>query len=381
MRDLRDRKVDVCVLTGQPNYPGGTTFEGYSSWRCSLETIFKCKVYRVPIVTRGKSRLRLFLNYLSFVVSASLIGFYLIRKEKLDVVFVPAPSPILQAIPAIFLGKFRKIKTVVWVQDLWPESLYHHGFSEKGVFSPLICWLCSWIYSNATVVLVPSPAFKPIVLKYAPSATIVYHPNSVGDLFSSDDDGKRSTLIEAAACNFPIVFAGNIGESQNLEVVLLAAGKLRDEHGIHFFLVGDGRNKLRLQALAIELSLNNVTFLPQVEEEQIPAILRSARALLVTLRDEEAFEATIPNKLQAYMAIGRPIITSMPGIGAEIVKKAGAGFAAKPNNPEDLANKILLVKNMSENEVAILAKKARLYFEKNFDRYKLTSKLIEVLDK
>ena len=124
---LVDKGLKVDVLTGKPNYPQGEVFSGYRTWGCVKEAYRGMTVNRIPLRPRGRGGLGLILNYLLFVFSGLLVAPFLLRKKKFDVIFVYAPSPILQAIPAIFLGFLKGCPVVLWVQDLWPDSLSATG--------------------------------------------------------------------------------------------------------------------------------------------------------------------------------------------------------------------------------------------------------------
>ena len=117
---LAVRGVEVTVLTGKPNYPDGKIFKGYQSLGCQIELHDGTTILRLPILTRGyRSRIRLSLNYISFIFSGILFGRSLVGERGYDLVFVYAPSPLLQALPAIWLARWHKVPLVVWVQDLW----------------------------------------------------------------------------------------------------------------------------------------------------------------------------------------------------------------------------------------------------------------------
>ena len=127
---LKEHGQEINVLTGKPNYPKGKYFAGHSFFSKILGEEFSIKVFRIPITPRG-SRFRTFglaFNYLSFAFIASIIAPFILKKEKYDVIFVYANSPITKTIPAITLGKIKKIPVVLWVQDLWPQSLEASGF-------------------------------------------------------------------------------------------------------------------------------------------------------------------------------------------------------------------------------------------------------------
>ncbi len=113
----------VTVLTGYPNYPSGMVFSEFRSNPSAFENFEGVNVLRVPIISRGKSGLKLILNYLSFVLSATVFGALRLRRQRFDVVFVFEPSPITVGLPAIFLSYIKKVPLAFWVLDLWPETL------------------------------------------------------------------------------------------------------------------------------------------------------------------------------------------------------------------------------------------------------------------
>ena len=129
VRSLAKKGHTVEILTGKPNYPEGMIYPGYRSWGCQVEVWRDMRIYRVPIIARGsRSGLRLALNYLSFVVSGLVFTPWMLRKKEYDVIFIDAPSPIFQAIPASFLGWLKRCPVALWVQDLWPESAQATGY-------------------------------------------------------------------------------------------------------------------------------------------------------------------------------------------------------------------------------------------------------------
>jgi hypothetical protein len=126
---LREQGTEVTVLTGKPNYPDGVVFPSYSAGGCAEESWEGLPVLRVPMRPRGTgSALGLVLNYLSFAASGSVFGAWMLRRRPVDVILVYGISPILQGIAAIVLKVFKRAPVVLWVQDLWPQSLEATGF-------------------------------------------------------------------------------------------------------------------------------------------------------------------------------------------------------------------------------------------------------------
>ena len=179
VESLRCVGCHITVLTGQPNYPQGEMFDGYSAAGFGAQQHEAgYRIYRVPLLPRGRGRaFCLGANYLSFVLSASVLGPWLLRKQRFDVVFVYAPSPIIQAIPAVWLAFIKRAKLVTWVQDLWPQSLEATGFVHNRRMLVIMAILVRWIYRRNDLLLVQSQAFIPTVQAMAGKTPVQYHPN------------------------------------------------------------------------------------------------------------------------------------------------------------------------------------------------------------
>lgn len=275
IQSLREAGCDVAVLTGQPNYPEGVIPRGYSA--ASLRTQIRegLTIHRVPLVPRGRgSALGLVLNYLSFIASAALFGPWLLRGQRFDAILVYAPSPILQAIPAIWLAWLKHAKLVTWVQDLWPESLSATGFVRDPKTLRAVSAVVRWIYRKNDLLLVQSQAFVEPVVRMADRTPVVYHPNP-GELAFSAACTDRPCPLQLEP-GFNIVFAGNLGTVQALGTVLAAAHLLRDEKDVRFALVGSGSQREWLQQEVHRLGLDNVRIPGRFPPSDMPGILSQA---------------------------------------------------------------------------------------------------------
>ncbi len=374
VQSLVSKGLNVEVVTGKPNYPGGTVFDGYSAGGCAHEKYRGIEIHRVPLIPRGKGAVRLAINYISFVVSGLMFAPWILRKKRFDVIFVYAPSPILQAIPAIYLGRLKKCPTLLWVQDLWPESLSATGHMTHPTLLKAVERVVRWIYQKVDLLLVQSRAFIPKVRALAGSTPIVYYPNSFID--EGSDGASQSIVYPGLDCDFPVIFAGNIGSAQAVEVVLEAATLLRNVQGIRFVMVGDGSQRDWLMQQAADRGLNNIVFPGRYPVEAMPVLMAKAGALLVTLADTEIFRLTIPSKIQAYLAAGRPIIACLSGAGADIVTEAGAGVAVPAEDALALAEAVKDLYKTPESERLKMGARGRAYYEEHFSHDKLVDELI-----
>lgn len=379
VRSLIKKGHTIDILTGKPNYPEGIIYPGYRSWGCQVETWQGMQIYRVPIAARGsKSGIRLALNYLSFVVSGLLFAPWLLRKKEYDAIFIYAPSPIFQAIPASFLGWLKCCPVALWVQDLWPESAQATSYIRSAWALKFLENLVRFVYRHTDLLLVPSRAFQSPVAALAPGKVIVYHPNSVEAEFYNP---PVVTLpdIPGLAGNFSVLFAGNVGVGQAVEVIVDAAEKLRDHPDIHFVVLGKGSRWDWLREQVKMRGLTNLQLAGQYPVETMPGLMRQASVLLVTLANQLIFAATVPNKIQAYMAVGRPIVACLNGEGARLVTEANAGFAVPAEDGTALANAVLKLYAMSAEEREIIGKNGRTYYREHFDHDRLMQQLIDCL--
>ncbi len=376
----------VTVLTGKPNYPDGNYFKGYKFFGVDHETYNQVDIIRVPIISRGNSnRIRLALNYISFVVSGSLLFPSLIFKLKFDVIFVYAPSPITSTIPAILLKFIRRKKLCLWVQDLWPESLQATGHVNNKFIISATEVLVKFIYKSCDKLLIQSEAFKKPMTKYVDIRKIFYYPNTVDIAPYKEikplelDNEKR--LERSIQKNFSIVFAGNIGIAQAIDTIIDAAVILATKKSeIKFFLIGSGSRLNWANKRINETALTNVYLPGRYPQDTMPALLSKADVLLVSLTNKKIFSYTVPYRIQTYLAVGKPIVASVNGEGARIVEvEARAGVCCNAENAEELAYAILKIFNMSEIERKNMGDNGRRYFSEHFDMDPLLGRLEKIL--
>lgn len=366
----------VTVITGQPNYPEGQVHRGYTAWGVGEECSGTAwRVFRVPIFPRGRgSAVGLAINYMSFVISASFFAPILLRGQKFDVIFVYAISPIFQAIPAIVLKWMVGAKLVVWVQDLWPNVLRFTGFVRHQWILSIVGLVTSWIYRRADLLLVPSRSFVAEVEARAEGTPVVFYPNP-GEYTTTANPPPDAVDFTA---KFNVIFAGNMGSVQALDVAIEAANLLRDHNEIGFVFFGSGSSKNDLVARAKELGLKNVSFPGSFPSSVMPYFYARSSALLVSLVKDDDLAVILPSKVPTYLAAGRPIIGALSGEGARVIIESGGGLIVPQEDPSALAGAILDLSRMTEDEREKFSTKAREYYEKNFEPERLTKELVAI---
>ena len=374
---LIESGCDVTVITGQPNYPGGLIFPGYMSWAASKATYeLKYDIFRVPLVPRMKGRSwHLILNYLSFCGSACIFGTWLLRKRKFDIIFVYATSPIIQVIPAIWFARLNRAKLITWVQDLWPQSLEATGFIKNSILLNAISMLAHWIYRRNDLLLVQSEAFVPLVKAAAGSVPVKYHPNP-GELAFGEPESTAAPVLKLESV-FNIVFAGNLGAAQALDSVLDAATILLPHHDVRIVLVGSGSRGEWIHQEVQRRQLVNVQLTGRFPIAAMPGILRQASVLLVSLGRGPGMGMTVPSKLQAYLAAGKPIIAFLDGEGAKVLEASGAGLSCAAEDSAALARTVLRLKSLSPEELSRMGDAGLDFYQRHFDPRMLCENLVQ----
>jgi len=373
---------EVVVATGKPNYPDGDIFKGYKGWGLQHEESFgKIKIFRVPIWPRKKGRaVHLLMNYFSFVLSGLIFFPWMLRGQHFDAILAMGLSPITAVIPGIPLKWLKRTKLTIWLQDIWPESLSATGHVQNKQIIRFVNWLVKGIYHFSDTILVQSRSFVEPVSRLSGFDKVVYFPNSVALLNPKlDSPDVPSSLLKELEKSFSIVFAGNIGTAQAVETIVEAVKKIKSETKIKLFLVGSGVCLDWVKKQKEESDLNNLYLAGRFPMSVMPAIFHRASALLVCLKDKPIFAYTIPSKVQAYLAAGRPIIASLKGEGARVVTESGAGLVCDPENAEALADRIMDLYLMSKAERDHMGASGKRYCAKNFDMNKKVQELVSIL--
>lgn len=362
-RELMAQGHEVEVLTGFPNYPGGRLYPGYRLRLVQREILGGIRITRVPLYpSHDSGGLRRMATYLSFSISAAILGPWLVRKP--DVIHA-YHGPATISFPSWVISLVRRAPFVLDIQDIWPDTITASGMlpARLNHFIPLVAAWCGFMYRRAAQIAVLSPGFKRVLVsRGVPEERVTVIPNWCDEVQAVPGPVRPEEALLLEGC-FNVVMAGNMGTLQALDVVLEAAQRLGQlEPRIQFVLVGGGVDRSRLEARAAKLGLANVCFLPRRSVEEIGALLHRADALLVHLKDDPLFAITIPSRLQAYLAVGCPVLCGVRGDGADLIREAGAGACFDPENPEALAEATLGLYRLAPESRAEMGDRARAFY-------------------
>lgn len=376
VREFVARGHSVSVLTGKPNYPGGKVFDEFRLNPTNFDDYNGTTIYRVPMFARGTGSLRMVLNYLSFMIGASFFGPLRLFGKRFDIVFVYQPSPVTVGLPGLVIGRFLRAPVILWVQDLWPETLVALDVVRSKIVLGAIGSLVRFIYNRCALVLGQSHGFLGSISKYCrEKEKIRYFPNWAEDSVSlSEVVGAPELLVELGT--FTVLFAGNVGAAQDFPAILDAAEILKSNPTVRWVVVGDGRKSEWLRQEVLRRGLTHCFIvLGRFPIERMSSFYAKADALLVSLRRDPVFALTIPSKVQSYLMAGVPLLGMLDGEGASIISQANAGLVCSAGDSAGLAKAVQDLLAMPKEERVRLGNNGRSYAQREFGRKALVDRL------
>lgn len=373
--ELKKRGHEITVLTGLPNYPKGEYFEGYDDTKNCDEVWNDIPVYRCKLRPRKTGSVNLIRNYVSFVIEANK-KLKELQNKDFDLIYVFEVSPITVALPAIKLKKKKNIPVIINIQDLWPENIVAVTGMTNPIIIGLVNKMVNYIYRHCDLILTASPSFvSKIKERINDKDKVRYWPQ-----YSTVNKTDEEVSIYDKEY-FNIVFTGNIGEAQGIDLAIEAAKILKDKK-ICWHFVGEGRSKEKLEKLVNEYGINDrVKFHGFHPEKEIPKYLKDADAALLILKPNPVFEMTIPAKLQTYLACGVPILGCVSGEGKRIIEESKAGIVSEDISVDGL---VKVCNQFIELPIDLLneyKERSYCYGKSNFNKNKLISDLEKYMKK
>jgi glycosyltransferase involved in cell wall biosynthesis len=369
--EFAQKGYEITVITAIPDYPQGKFYNGYSLFKRRREIVNNVRVIRLPIIPRKRGKkIDLIFNYMSYFISSLVFTFFHLCTVRYDMIFVHLTSPFFIGLPAVLLKRCQHIPLVFWVLDLWPESLSAAGGITNAVILNSQIKFAKFVYDNCDVILIGSNGFrKSICEKGNYDNKLVYFPNWAESVRASNNISKYRQIRpfkDISENDFIILFAGNIGEAQNLDFFIDVISEIKNIK-MKFVFVGSGRKKEHLERRVKELGLSeSVFFLGRYPLDSMPAFMQMADVLLVTLKNEMIHSLTVPSKIQFYMAQGKPILAVLAGDGADLIAKASCGFAVPAGNPGFLKDAIQKLYSIPKEDLIEMGLNGKKYYDRNF---------------
>tara|TARA_B100000519_G_C14244012_1_gene438847 strand:- start:542 stop:1729 length:1188 start_codon:yes stop_codon:yes gene_type:complete len=381
--DLVKKGYQVTVITGFPNHPYGKIYDGYKMKIYSRESVNGIDIFRIPLFPdHSLSPIKRAVNFISFSLSAVFIGFFLIQKIKIDMILTYMP-PLTIGIPTFLFRRLHNVPVAYYVSDLWPENLLASGAYIPKFLVKCIRVFEDWVYNQSDIICVNSPGYiSNLIGKGVLPRKIQLISDSVdSELFYPVKYDEHLAKKYGIENKFNIIYGGNIGKVQALEVFISVANKLRDFENLQIVFIGDGTELGKLKRLVNKLSLDNVTFISRKPIEEISKYFGLADILFLHLNSHPAFKNQFPSKISAYMACSKPILCAVDGTAAKVIKESNAGLTCEPCNEREIIKAIKQFIQMDKTEHKLMSKNGRKMYEKNFTREIQSNNFDEVIRK
>ncbi|MDG4809021.1 glycosyltransferase family 4 protein [Micromonospora sp. WMMD1120] len=364
---LRRRGFDVDVLTGVPNYPKGVVYDGYSARRRTVEVRNGSRIVRTPLhPSHDRSALGRAANYLSWAASSTLLGGSVLRSADVALVY---SSPVTATTAAMTARRRWGTPYVTMVLDLWPDSVFATGFLTDGVTRRLaeasLGWFTHRSYRWADHVTVPAPGLRDTLIARgvpAEKVSVVYNWADEKIMQPTEPEAGLRARLGLRDDDFVLLYAGNHGPAQRLDTVVDAMARLHDLPDVHLVLVGDGVEKAALIARAAQARPGHVHFLDPIPPDRLAARMAAADLHLVSLSNDPLFHITVPSKVQTILACGQPVLVCAPGDAARVVRDAGAGFDAPPEDPAGLAEVVRRARQTPRSRLRAMGRAGRQHY-------------------
>lgn len=315
-------------------------------------------------------------SFFSFMFSSVWTA---LQVRDVDLVMGTTP-PIFQAVSAWFVALIHRKPFLLEVRDLWPEFGVSMGVLKNPIVIASARWLEMFLYARATHILVNSPAYREYMIgKGVPENKVTYIAYGTDvDMFNPQVDGSSIRKELGVDDKFIVLYAGALGQANDIDTILRAAQRLKDEDKICFVLFGDGKERTRLQTEAVRMKLSNVIFAGVRAKKDMPRVVASANVCLAILQDIPMFRTTYPNKVFDYMAAGRATVLVIDGVSRGLIESSNGGVFVQPGDDAMLAEKIIEL-SKDPKRVQQMGGSAREYLVEHLDRRDKLNETLELL--
>ena len=365
---------EVTIVTGLPNYDNGVVREDYKYGKHKEEVINGVRVYRTFEIGRRHGPVWRAFNYVSYMLSASIWA----RKNKtrFDIVFVYQLSPVLMIRPGVIVSRKQHIPLYIYSCDLWPESIKAMLPGEDNLLFKIMLLVSRSLYAKAQAISVQSKSFFDYfeTVDQIPREKLSYIPHMASSEYLDMDFQHDNGVID-------FVFLGNIGNAQDIDLIVNAVDRNKDLAGFQVHFVGDGMYLEAAKQMVIEKELEElIHFCGRKPVEMMPQYYRLADICLVTLKAGSIISQTIPSKVQGYMSAGVPILAALEGYGAEVINKSGAGICTHAGDL-DAFSAAMRDFILNYEKYKECGEKGRDYFKKNFTQRIVVDSIEDQLEK
>ena len=372
----KEKGYEVDVLTQNPTYPYGEVFENHENRWYTKEVYKGINVFRVKAVTGYKTSLfKKLLKYFTFMVLGSIVSLKI--GKKYDYIFGFDIAALTGMVPAILLKKFYNKKVTLWIQDVWPDSIYAYGFKKTKFLEFMLNGFVRFIYKHTSNFAISGKGFQSKIEPYISDNQIIQYQPNWADEFNTELE--PFSFSEEKRVHF--TFAGNVGKVQNLDNIIDAFGKLSNDILVkaQLNIIGDGSHLDALKELVENNDYKNIVFWGRKPRDEMYRYFKASDFLIVSLIDKPIFSLTVPAKVQTYISSNKPILAILNGDASDIIKENNLGYCAKPNDIKQIQNIFIEAINADEEQIQQFTKNCEELTKTTFDKENIINNLLELL--
>jgi glycosyltransferase involved in cell wall biosynthesis len=369
----------VSVLTRNPSYPNGQVYPGYKNHLFHDEIINDIPIFRVQFIPGYKNFK--FLKILNYLWNMILGFIWAIRNgRKFDTIYIYHTGPLTFPSIGILIKKLYKKQTIIWTQDVWPDTVYAYGMAKDWFSAMVLEYFVKWIYKNCDSVTVSCPGYVSIVSKYCKNHNVKFIPQ--WSLTKKKTELIGDTEIVSFPGKFNFVFAGNIGKVQNLENVILGFDDFNNRSQnkeVWLNIIGDGSDLDNLKNRVSSHKIANVKFWGRINSSKIPYFLDKADVLIIALLNKPIFNLTIPAKFQSYLNAEKPIFGVISGEVADLINSNNLGWVANPEEILGISDSFKEISECTEKDLHEKIINMSTLLEDKFNREKNIAIFTEIV--
>lgn len=371
----KEKGYEVDVLTTVPTYPASSVYPGYKNRWYQQDNYEGINIYRVKAITGYKDNLvKKLLKYFAFMILGTFVSLKI--GKKYDYVFGFDVGALTGMVPAVILKQFYKKPVTLWIQDIWPDSVYAYGFKRNKVLDFFLNGFVRYVYRYTSNFAISAKGFEEKITPYLKEdKEIIYAPNWADYL---NKDLEPFGFSEEHKIHF--TFAGNVGTVQNLENIINAFGSLDEKYidRAQLNIIGDGSYQESLKKLVNKNNFKNIIFWGKKPRNEIYKYFQASDFLILSLIDEPIFSLTVPAKTQTYIAAKKPILAIIKGEASDIVKDNNLGYIADPKGIEEIRNVFIQAINDDKETIDCFTRNSEILTKTIFNRKKIINSLLHL---
>lgn len=340
---LKEHGHQVTVLTSMPHYNPAPEVLANPAFRRRLPAVLieateeGVRVLRVYMPLKGQRIWRRIMDYSWFHIVTILVA--ALKAGRHEVIFIPSP-PITLGLSGWLLTLLLGGKLIYNVQELWPDVPVRMGLLRNPLLVRLVYGVESFVYRRASAVASIARSFNDILrVRGVPESKLFFTPNFVDVEWmrpgpKDNDFSQQQGLTD----RFVVFYAGNIGLTQGMEVLIEAAREFEQDELVQFLVIGDGAGRARFLEAVQRSGLTNIRVLPFQPYHRVPQTYATADVCVSPMRPGFSYD-TLPSKINTAMAAGRPVIAACESDSetARILRESGGGIVVAPQSATEMA--------------------------------------------